>query len=157
MIFPVEKKPKLLIKSEPLEISQKKSCRKIVLLVLLGLIVSLFATCSRAHAFSDEQAIRAIIGEAANQGEIGMTAVAEVIRTRGSLKGIYGYKASHVDKQPAWVWKQARRAWYASKTTNYTRGAQHFENIKAFGCPYWVKDCYETFRYKDHVFYKRRA
>jgi hypothetical protein len=121
---------------------------------ILFLIIGIWLIASPAHAFvSDTDAVRAIIGEA-NQGEIGMTAVAEVIRARGSLKGIYGFKAPHVDKQPEWVWKMARKAWQASKTTNYTKGAKYFENVKAFGCPYWVKSCVETFRYRDHIFYR---
>lgn len=115
----------------------------------------LIAGCSLAHAeVPEEKAVRTIIGEAANQGYIGMVAVAEVLRTRGSLKGFYGYKAPHVDKQPEWVWKMARKAWEASKTSHYAKGADHFENVKAFGCPSWVRNCIEVFRYKDHVFYK---
>lgn len=125
--------------------------------VLIILILLMIAGCfiSRpVHAFTDEQAIRTLIGEASNQGMIGMVCVAEVLRHKGSLKGFYGYKSKHVDHEPAYVWKMARKAWELSKSTNYTKGADHFENIKAFGCPSWVKNCIETFRHKDHVFYK---
>jgi len=129
--------------------------------ILIGggllLVALLMMGCTPANAYTEQQAIRTIIGESANQGLIGMTAVAEVIRTRGSLKGLYGFKNPSVDKQPAWVWKMARKAWLASKTSNLTKGADHFENVKAFGSPSWAKNCVVTFKHKDHVFMKEVA
>lgn len=108
-----------------------------------------------AHAdVTDEQGIAILVGEASNQGMIGMICVGEVLRHRNSVKGFYGLKAKHSHQEPDWVWEMARKAWFASKTTNFTNGADHFENIKAFGTPSWVKNCVETFRYKDHVFYR---
>lgn len=108
-----------------------------------------------AHAsVTDEQAVQILVGEASNQGLKGMICVAEVLRTRNSVKGFYGLKAKHSHKEPAWVWAQARKAWEMSASTNYTRKANHFENIQAFGCPSWIKRCVETFRYRDHVFYR---
>lgn len=126
-----------------------------LVLAALMLIFGCFAT--PAHAYTDQEAIRTIVGEASSQGLIGMTAVGEVIRHRGSLKGFYGLHAKHSTNEPKWVWEQARKAWKASKHSNYTRMADHFENIKAFGCPEWVKSCVETFRYMDHVFYREVA
>ncbi len=115
------------------------------------------AVIQRTRGYSEipvELAISTIVGEASNQGLIGMTAVAEVIRHKGSLRGFYGLHAKHSAHEPKWVWLQAKKAWYASKTSRYTKYADHFENIHAFGCPYWVKNCIETFRYRDHIFYK---
>lgn len=116
-----------------------------------------FMGCGK-HAFASEipqdKAIKVLVGEASNQGYKGMICVAEVLRHRGSIKGFYGYSASHSSKEPRWVWLQAKRAWLASFHTNYTHYADHFENVHAFGCPYWVSRCIETFRWKDHVFYK---
>ena len=107
-----------------------------------------------AHAYTDKEAIKTIVGEASNQGYKGMVCVGEVIRHNSTLRGFYGFKAMNHRQEPRWVWIQAQRAWYASKTTNLTHGANHFENIGAFGEPYWVKRCILTFVYKDHKFYK---
>lgn len=100
-----------------------------------------------------EMAIRTLIGEASGEGERGMQAVAEVIRRRGSLKGFYGLNAPHVDKQPAWVWKRARKAWEASKTSNITNFATHFES-KDFKTPYWAKGRQPCAVIGKHLFYR---
>ena len=120
--------------------------------IITALLLS--ATWLQAGAIKDGDAVRAIIGEAANQGDDGMLAVAAAIRNRGTLKGVYGYKAKHVDTQPAWVWAKARRAWAMSATNDPTRGATHWENIKAFGQPYWAKSLTVTTNIGDHRFYK---
>jgi spore germination cell wall hydrolase CwlJ-like protein len=98
--------------------------------------------------------VRAIIGEAANQGELGMVAVGNVIRNRGHLRGLYGLRNPMVDKQPAWVWRQAERAWAQSATNDVVHGATHFENVKAFGRPRWAAGMRVTVVIKDHTFYK---
>lgn len=123
-----------------------------VCLLMSGLM--LIGSCKVAHAYTDNQAIRVLVGEASNQGEIGMICVGEVLRHKGSIKGFYGYSARHSAKEPHWVWEMARRAWISSKTSNYTHFADHFENIHAFGTPYWVKYCVFTFEYRDHKFFK---
>lgn len=112
------------------------------------------ASCSHAYAYTDHEAIQTLIGEASNQGYIGMVAVGEVIRQRGSLKGFYGFKNVQQRRISTAESRLALKAWIASKHTNLTHHADHFENIHAFGCPYWVKDCVKTFTYRDHVFYK---
>lgn len=107
-----------------------------------------------AHAEVDDSlAVRAIIGEAGNQGYHGMLAVAVGIRNRGTLKGVYGVKAKHVDKEPTWVWDMARKAWAESEHNRIHTGT-HWENIKAFGTPYWVASMTMVYQYKDHNFYK---
>lgn len=126
----------------------------VVYFSMLVLALCFIFGCSPAHAYTEQEAIKTIVGEASNQGLIGMTAVAEVIRHKGSLRGFYGLHASHSAHEPKWVWLQAKKAWYASKTTNLTKYSDHFENIHAFGCPYWVKNCVLTFEYRDHKFYK---
>lgn len=104
--------------------------------------------------WQEKQAVRAIVGEAANQGYVGMIGVAEVIRHRGGVDGLMAKDLARVDKEPAWVWRQAVEAWKASKMTNYTRGADHFENVEAFGKPDWAKQMKVTAIINDHVFYK---
>lgn len=125
-------------------------------MLLAGIL--LIGSCKAAHAdeIKESDAIKAIIGEAENQGEQGMLAVAGAIRNRGTLKGVYGLRAPRVKKHlySKETFFLAQRAWAISATVDITKGADHWENIKAFGCPKWVKSCIETFRYKDHVFYK---
>jgi len=125
---------------------------RVISILLFVLVVS---SSAWGEEVSDTDAVRAIIGEASNQGYQGMLAVACGIRNRGTLNGVYGLHAKHVDKEPKWVWDQAHRAWDESEHNRIHNGT-HWENIKVFGTPYWVKDMTEVYRYKDHVFYKRR-
>jgi len=97
---------------------------------------------------------RIIISEGADQGLKGMICIAEVVRHRASVKGFYGYKSGWINKEPKSIWDMADKAWKQSAYTNYTKGADHFENIRRFGTPWWAKYCVKTYEYKDHVFYK---
>lgn len=124
--------------------------------VILATILILCAGLAQAGEIPEDDAVRILIGEAANQGKVGMIAVAEVLRKRGSTKGFCGLKGKHVDSQPAWVWEMARKAWRASEKTNYTRGATHFENLEDFGTPYWAENMEVVFVHKDHTFYRER-
>lgn len=122
------------------------------------LLILVFLTLPVDNLFAEidnDLAIRAIMGEASNQGRQGMLAVAVGIRNRGTLDGVYGVKAKHVDKEPDWVWEIAKEAWINSEN-NRIHDGDHWENIKAFGKPYWVDSMIEVYRYKDHVFYKLR-
>lgn len=105
-------------------------------------------------AVSERDAVRAIVGEASNQGERGMLAVACAIRNRGTLQGVLGLKAKHVDRQPAWVWERARKAWRESATRDVTGRATHWDNIRAFGKPYWAVSMTKTVTIGDHTFYR---
>jgi len=118
--------------------------------------LALFLTQGSAYAaIPTDQAVRAIIGEAANQGRSGMYAVACAIRNRGTLNGVYGLRARHVDRQPGWVWDRARAAWRDSAyKADVTKGATHWENEKAFGKPYWAKHMHRTVTIGDHTFYR---
>ena len=122
--------------------------------ILIALIGWIWMPNLEASEINDNLAIRAIIGEASNQGYQGMLALAVGIRNRGTLQGVYGLKAKHIDKESQWVWSLAKRAWQESKYNRIHSGT-HWENIKAFGKPYWVKSMKEVYRYKNHVFYKK--
>lgn len=124
--------------------------------LLLTLITLL--CCGSAGAeipFTDENCVRAAIGEASNQGYKGLLYVCCAIRNRGTLRGVHGFKAKHVDRQPFWVWQMARKAWAESKD-NRIHAADHWENIKAFGKPSWAKNMIFVCKYKDHTFYRRK-
>ena len=126
--------------------------RAVILVFITAVLVVAFIPGYKAAELSDKQCIRAVIGEASNQGYEGMLAVAVGIRNRGTLKGVYGANAKHVDNEPMWVWKIAKRAWRDSEFNKIHTGT-HWENIKAFGTPYWVKDMIEVYRLDDHIFY----
>lgn len=124
--------------------------------LLLTLLCSVqLSTASNNPPIQSAQAIRAIVGEAANQGERGMLTLAGAMRNRGHLKGVYGLKNPCADKQPAWVWARAERAWAMSATNDLSRGATHWENVKAFGTPYWARTMTITVVEKDHTFFKK--
>lgn len=99
--------------------------------------------------------VRAIIGEAASEGYEGMLAVAEGIRNRGTLKGVYGFNADFVDKEPDWVWEQASKAWDASKSSDTIKGATHWESTD-FPVPPWSKGMDTVAHIGKHKFYKEK-
>lgn len=116
--------------------------------------ISIFST-QASCAVSESQAVKTLIGEASNQGLDGMTAVAEVLRRRGSTQGFYGARRERfISSQPKWVHDQARKAWKLSKHSNLTKGATHFENVKAFGVPSWASKMKKVAVIKDHTFYR---
>lgn len=122
--------------------------------VMAAISIALLIFTSEVRAeIPMDLAIRAIVGEAANQGETGMIAVAEAIRNRGHLRGVYGLKRD-LTKEPAWVFQRAEKAWQLSAGTNLVNGADHWENVKAFGKPKWADSMIITATIGDHVFYK---
>src|SRR5215813_9278206 len=84
---------------------------------------------SFAKEIPEDVAATVIVNEAADQGFKGMICVAEVLRHRGSPRGFYGYRRNQRKQQPPEVWTMARKAWAISAHTNYTNGADHFENV----------------------------
>ena len=123
--------------------------------LVLGFVAALtFVSTAHAEIIPDGVAVRIIVGEASDQGLKGMICIGEVLRLRASVKGFYGYESNGINDQPKSVWEMAAKAWKESAYTNYTKGADHFENIHRFGEPWWVKYCVKTYEYKDHVFYK---
>lgn len=114
---------------------------------------------NNAHAEIDESAaIRVLIGEASNQGIVGMQAVAEVIRRRGSLKPFSAYHRKDLDSfvlaQGKKIYQNAKVAWLKSRYSNITKGATHYENVEAFGIPSWAKNMQIVVRINDHTFFK---
>jgi hypothetical protein len=113
-----------------------------------------FAFKTENGKITDDVAVKIIVSEAADQGLKGMICVGEVIRHRNSTAGFYGYKSNRIIDQPKAIWIMAKRAWELSAHTNYTQGADHFENVRRFGEPSWARYCVKTYEYKDHIFYK---
>lgn len=103
------------------------------------------------------QEVRAIIGEASAEGYEGMLAVACAIRNRGTLKGVYGLKAKHVDRQPQWVWRMASKAWEESGTRDITQGATHWHNVEREGHNYWTRKLRQTVKIGSHTFFYEKG
>ena len=75
---------------------------------------------------SDLDATNAIVGEAAGAPYIVKLGVAAAIHNRNSLRGVYGFHAKHNATEPAWVWRDAARAWAESAAKDPTHGAVNF-------------------------------
>ena len=86
-----------------------------------------------------------------------MLSVAFAIRNRGTLKGVYGLKAPRIIKRlySKETYEMAKHQWEISGNgCDITKGANHWENVKAFGDPYWAKSCTETVTIGSHNFYR---
>jgi len=129
--------------------------------VILFFVV-LIAACvfyAAGESYNDRLAVQVILGEAADQGFKGKVAVGEVIRNRGRIKGFSSMQKDlkqFSDKQPKKIRNEAKVAWIFSRFTNYTRGADHFDNVKAFGEPSWAKEMKKTVKIEDTQFYKAK-
>ncbi len=129
-------------------------CLPIKIAILASLFWALMICLVHAEIDSSK-AVRAIIGEASNQGYKGMLAIACGIRNRGHLKGVYGLNAKHIDKEPRWIFELAERAWKESKYKDITFGATHWES-DLFKEPYWAKYMVKTVKIGNHQFYKNK-
>jgi len=98
----------------------------ILLCAVLLLIAWIFPAEAQEVVPADE-AIYCILGEARGEGFDGMVAVAEAIRNRGTLRGVYGCGARFTE--PKWVWDLGRKAWAESEHTNTVRGATHWGGV----------------------------
>jgi len=88
------------------------------------------AMASPARTINDMDAVRAIIGEGANQSDAALAGIASAIHNRGTLRGVYGLTNPVGDTASDALWARARRAWTLAKT-----GADAAAGCKFFGCP----------------------
>lgn len=118
-------------------------------------VLSVFLSVIPAKAdISDEQAIKAVLGEARGEGFEGMYAVACAIRNRGTLRGVYGKDASMPDVTPE-LWQKASKAWYDSEDgEDPTFGATHWHNVEREGENYWTRKLTRTYKVGSHTFFK---
>ena len=124
--------------------------------IIIGLY--LMSGCNQtpalAKAINQDQAIRAILGEARGEGYTGMYAIACALRNRGHLRGVYGLYAKMPYINPK-VSTLALKAWQNSLYGHdVTGGANHWENIKAFGLPRWAKGARITVTIGRHTFFR---
>ena len=135
---------------------------------------SVFASTSRTcnaskHAetrrWTDDQAIQCILGESRGEPFFGQVAVGEVLRRNpkvpfygaATIKKAYGkYYALEHDlwiQIPDRIVAIATQAWSVSKTSNYSKGADHFEG-DSFKRPYWTKGMILTAHIGSQQFFK---
>lgn len=125
----------------------------------------LISSCKVAHAaeIPQEKAVKAIIGEAENQGFQGMLAIAHALRNRGTLRGVYGLNSPRVKHHlySAKTLAMAQKAWEQSAFDfDLTHGSTGWGNSKdgqEFAKAKWWNNCVVVFRYKQHFFYKEIA
>ena len=91
----------------------------------LTLLILLCALTASAK-INEADAIKTLIGEAGGESLQCQTAVAEVIRNRGSLRGCYGLTNPVVAKASHRTIERARLAWIKSATSNLTNGCKFF-------------------------------
>jgi len=102
------------------------------------------------------------MAEAVSEGYSGMYAVACVIRNRGGdLRGFCGGKRKDLDdfcKRQGQRYilqaKKIERLVFEEDACDTTGGATHFENLEAYGVPYWAKGMTITAKIGDHTFFK---
>ena len=108
------------------------------------------------------QAVSCIIGEAENQGPLGMAAIAHALRNRGTVKGCYGVNSKRVRNRlySSKTLVQAIKAWEESaKGFDLTQGATGWGNrsdLETFKKHKWFRRCIITAHIGDHYFYKER-
>lgn len=115
-----------------------------------------------------ETASRILIGEAADQGPLGLQAVAEILRRRNTTSAFSTLRRKDLDifieRQVVWYRKvlkkdlraMARDAWEKSARSDLTRGATLYENVEAFGFPKsWDRSkVIRTVKIGDHTFFR---
>lgn len=132
-------------------------------IIKTGLIMGLILPTSTAFAakktvpLTAENAIKSIIGEAEGEPQKGRLAVACAIRNRGHLGGVYGVNAPRVRgrKYSDATYKAASEAWAQSarpESCGFIGGADHWENVGAFGKPKWAKGMDVTLKIGNHTF-----
>ena len=129
----------------------------VILTLVIATAMLAVALRYKSSGIPASQAVRAIIGEASGEGWPGMLAVACALRNRGTLKGVYGLKAAHVDREQGHVWQMAKLAWSQSAWVDVTHGADHWHNVKREGENYWTKAMVKTDEVGSHAFYKKRG
>lgn len=130
-------------------------------------IISLFFFCgvpvvyASAPPLTKDNAILAIIGEAEAEPINGKIAIAEALRNRGHLRGVYGVKSKRVLTRAysASIYRQSEEAWEKSSRSNLTNGATGWGNdadLVKFKQEGWFDRCEVTVRIGRHSFYKCR-
>ena len=143
-----------------------KFSKKIVFVIVAFLSFSDFCFVYAEKISHPKYLYKGIIGEAVGEGYAGMYAVACVYRNRlrkGMPLGCVAFKRGDLDR---FVEKQGKkykemvaiivRKVFSENSPDSTNGATHYENIRAFGFPYWAKDMKTTIKIGNHTFFVKK-
>ncbi len=130
--------------------------------LLLAFMVCLCAKL--AHGYTEEEAIKAVIGEAEGEPQLGKEAIACSLHYRGYLNGVYGLKSPRViyHKYSHKTYIEAQQAVDMSDDEEYcdglVHGAQYWASLKSD--KHWIKwmerNGYErTAKIGNQVFYRK--
>lgn len=146
-----------------------KKLLKMLVRLLLTISICLAPLTGECKSISNEDKLRAVLGEGENQGALGMKMLSSAIDNRGTLDGVYGVKnivkkngeyfrktADGLKKIDEKIVKQAKQAINKSKNIDFANGADHWENTRELGIPYWAKSMEKVAVHKDHTFYKSK-
>lgn len=134
-----------------------------VLLLLSWLFLFMLANVSESAEIDSMVAYKCLLGEVRGESKETILATAYSLKNRGTTKGVYGCKVNvsseemkyiesiHKDSLIKWAWSEAM-----TSDNDPTHGATHWENIEAFGKPYWADSLIKTVVIGTHTFYKER-
>lgn len=130
----------------------------LIILLLLCILVMVFVPAPVTKGLW-----KGLVVEAVSEGYIGMKAVACVFKNRLDKDMPLGCKGLKRKDLNEFIIKQGGRYELISKRIinevfvvgcrDITNGATHYENVKAFGTPYWAKDMKITAIIGNHTFY----
>ncbi len=128
-------------------------------IILIGLCVFLLVLPHilkrKVPAFTDENCIRAIVGEYAKNDYYGMKLMAHAIRNRKTLKGVYGYYAKHIEKEPKDIWVTASCAWFDSLNEfDPLQGAKEWRSTMDILKGHTPRNMFIVKGYDDTFYYK---
>lgn len=131
---------------------------KTIVLILAVLISGCDQT--PGFAYTKDQLVKAIIGEAEGEPQMGKEAVACAIHYRGTLKGVYGLHNPRILKHlySRSTWGNVLRAVESAQDQEYCEGlingAQYWEGTK-FPIPYWAKSMTMTAVIGNQRFFRK--
>lgn len=138
----------------------------IAAVVILILTILYFIPNCRAEITPPDNLWKGLLGEAADQGEKGLYAVACVYRNRLERSmplGCVALKRKDLDKfikEQGGAYevlaKKIIHEVFTIDTHDVTIGATHYEAVKRYGWPSWSKDMIITCKIGEHYFFRER-
>ncbi|MBL7141788.1 cell wall hydrolase [Patescibacteria group bacterium] len=127
--------------------------------------IALIQRVEDIHIIDQEEIIEAIITEAIGEPEQGIIAVAWVFKNRLDAEMSLGAsglnrenKKDFINRQPQWKKDLVRQIWMdvymKGEPVDPTGGARYFENVNAFGSPFWIDQVEFVLAVGNHRFFK---
>lgn len=147
----------------PIRFTGKKTVCAIRVSAILMCAFFVGTPCAAAKPylpFTDENCIRAILGEARSEGDLAMYTHACAIRHRKTLYGVYGATAQ-MEEIPGELYQRAAKAWYTSEDgPDSAHGATHWlsDNDRKYcrSRTLWTSHYQAVARVGTTTFYRRK-